>query len=191
MKYSVSSAGPAPASLTSAIFKNTGKVIECEFAASSDRNVKHQSIADDDYSIMSKTTFFNTVQSTIFTVEMIYSTENYFSLQHSMLSSDRLAKLFFCSGSEFLLDSTNSMTGPCARRTPVDILGGMPRSVRGGQLLENSGVGHPDPNQAFAAELVAKFDPEQNFGAPILGAAFAWFWEANTDVFIVEYTMSI
>lgn len=171
IKYNVSNGGPAPESVTSVIFKNTKTISEYLYAVDPDSGDDVDPFSSVDLSAKGSTTFTNSSDDSEFTVEVIDSADEYVKLLQSMFDFDKLTNLFARSDFSFLFDAMNGVTGPYAKRIFVELLGGKPECVMRGEPLEDFGGGHPDPNLTYAAELVAKCDPNQNPDAPNMGAA--------------------
>lgn len=171
IKYNVSNGGPAPESVTSAIFKNTKTIHEYKYAVGADGDVNTDPFANVDLSLKGETSFTRKADDATFTIEVIDSTDDYVNLLQSMFDFDKLSQLFARSDFEFSFDAMSGVTGPYARRIFVEMLGGKSEYVMRGEPLEDFGGGHPDPNLTYAAELVAKCDPKENPDAPDMGAA--------------------
>lgn len=171
IKYNVSNGGPAPESVTSAIFKNTKTISEYKYAVGPDGDETFDPFASVDLSVKGETTFANSDGSGSFVIEVIDSADDYVDLLESMFDFEKLEQLFARPDFSFLFDAMSGVTGPYAKRIFVERLGGKLESVMRGEPLEDFGGGHPDPNLTYAAELVAKCDPRQNPNAPDMGAA--------------------
>lgn len=171
IKYNVSNGGPAPESVTSVIFKNTKTISEYLYAVDPNSSDDDDPFSSVDLSAKGSTTFTNASDESKFTVEVIDSAEEYVNLLQTMFDFNKLTSLFARPDFSFLFDAMNGVTGPYAKRIFVELLGGKPECVMRGEPLEDFGGGHPDPNLTYAAELVAKCDPDQNPDAPDMGAA--------------------
>ena len=170
IKYNVANGGPAPETVTSAIFKNTTTISEYKYAVVPDADDAADPFAAVDLSVKGETTFSN-ADGASFVIEVIDSADDYVTLLQSMFDFAKLKALFARPDFNFLFDAMNGVTGPYAHRIFVDLLGGKPECVMRGEPLEDFGGAHPDPNLTYAAELVAKCDPKQNPDAPDMGAA--------------------
>lgn len=168
IKYNVSNGGPAPESVTSLIFKNTKTITEYSLAVTSEDADPFAAV---DLSELGTTTFTNTDNGSTFIVDVIDSADAYVTLLQSMFDFDKLKALFSRPDFSFLFDAMSGVTGPYAQRIFVDLLGGSPSCIMRAEVLEDFGGGHPDPNLTYAAELVARCDPEQDGAAPDMGAA--------------------
>lgn len=171
IKYNVSNGGPAPENVTSLIFKNTQTISEYKYASAPDSSIDVDPFANVDLSVKGSHTFTNTADDSTFTVDIIDSADDYVELLQSMFDFDKLRSLFARPDFSFLFDAMSGVTGPYGKRIFVDLLGGKPECIMRGDVLEDFGGGHPDPNLTYAAELVAKCDPKQNADAPDMGAA--------------------
>jgi phosphoglucomutase len=74
----------------------------------------------------------------------------------------------FCGGFRMVFDAMHGATGPYARRIFEELLAAPSGTVLNGVPLEDFGGGHPDPNQVYAADLVARLNAPD---APDFGAA--------------------
>ena len=85
-------------------------------------------------------------------VEVIDSVDDYAALMQSLFDFDRIASLL---RSDFRLafDAMHAVTGPYATRIFEQLLGAPSGTVRNGIPLEDFGGGHPDPNLTYAHEL--------------------------------------
>lgn len=171
IKYNVANGGPAPESVTSAIFKNTKSISEYNYAVGPDGDETADPFASVNLSVKGETTFSNTDGSGSFVVDVIDSADAYVALLESMFDFAKLKALFARPDFSFLFDAMNGVTGPYAQRIFVEMLGGKPDCLMRCEPLEDFGGAHPDPNLTYAAELVTKCDPKQNPGAPDMGAA--------------------
>lgn len=171
IKYNIANGGPAPESVTSAIFKHTKTITEYKYATVPDGDATADPFGDIDLSCKGETVFTSTDGEDTFTVEVIDSADDYVALLQSMFDFSKLEALFARPDFQFLFDAMNGVTGPYAKRIFVEMLGGKPECVMRGDPLEDFGGAHPDPNLTYAAELVAKCDPAQNSAAPDMGAA--------------------
>lgn len=170
IKYNVANGGPAPESVTTAIFKNTTSISDYKYAVVPDGDQSDDPFASVDLSVTGETTFSNTDGSS-FVIDVIDSADDYVALLQSMFDFKKLRDLFARPDFKFLFDAMSGVTGPYAQRIFVEVLGGKPECVMRGEPLEDFGGGHPDPNLTYAAELVARCDPKQNPDAPDMGAA--------------------
>ncbi len=167
IKYNIASGGPAPESVTSAIFANTKSITEYKFACSESGADPFESV---DLAALGATEFSTDVGES-FTIEVIDSADDYVALLRTMFDFDSLGELFKRDDFSFLFDAMNGVTGPYAKRLFVQELGGPEEYLMRCTPMEDFGGAHPDPNLTYAAELVKRCDPAQNDNAPSMGAA--------------------
>lgn len=151
IKYNAENGGPAPASLTETLFKESKKIDCYHIADISDVNLEQ--IGE------------QTVGSC--KVEIIDAVADYVSLMQEIVDFDLIRD--YMSGESFhiLIDGMHAVTGPYAKALFVDLLGGPPSSLMNCVPKTDFGGGHPDPNLVYAHELVARMaDPSgPDFGA--------------------------
>lgn len=100
-------------------------------------------------------------------VRVIDPVADYAELMETIFDFGVLGKLL--QGKRFTLcfDAMHAVTGPYAREILEQRLGAAPGTVINAEPLEDFGGGHPDPNLAYAADLVARMnsDDPPDFGA--------------------------
>ncbi|KAJ3398796.1 phosphoglucosamine mutase [Chytriomyces confervae] len=151
IKYNIANGGPAPESVTDAIFENSKAITEYVIA----------DIPDVDLSTVGVTRFGP------FTVQVVDSVEDYVVLMKEIYDFSSI-KNFFAQNPNFtvLMDSMHGVTGPYAKAILVNELGLPEKSVMNAVPLEDFGGGHPDPNLTYAHELVERVEKEGiSFGA--------------------------
>lgn len=168
IKYNISNGGPAPESVTSAIFANTKTISEYQYAVV--LAGEGDPFASVDLGTLGVNDFTG-AGGEEFTIEVIDSADDYVALLRTMFDFAGLRELFANPEFSFLFDAMNGVTGPYAKRLFISELGGPEGCVMRGVPLEDFGGAHPDPNLTYAAELVTKCDPAQNPDAPTMGAA--------------------
>ncbi|MGJ8560488.1 MAG: alpha-D-glucose phosphate-specific phosphoglucomutase [Litorimonas sp.] len=150
IKYNVSNGGPAPTSLTDAVFERTKvmqgyKIVEgqVDLSTRGDSAVGNMAV-----SVFDPVTDYADLMETLFDFEVI----------RDFLASD-LTMLF---------DAMHAVTGPYAREVFTHRLGVSPDALMNTTPLPDFGGGHPDPNPVYAKDLF-----ERMFGdnAPGFGAA--------------------
>jgi phosphoglucomutase len=151
IKYNAGNGGPAPESLTEAIYRRTGEIRE--------------------YRTMDATpvdlTRTGTATVGTMTVEVVDPVAEYAGLMETLFDFDRIAALLG-SGFSVRFDAMHAVTGPYAHDILERRLGAPAGSVVNGTPLPDFGGGHPDPNPEYAGDLyAAMFAP----GAPDFGAA--------------------
>ncbi len=152
IKYNTGNGGPAPESITNAIYQRTQSL---------DRYLIH----DDPIPDLDR---LGESRLGDMTVEVIDSVADYAELMETLFDFDKLRALL--TGGQFTMrmDTMNAVTGPYAKAILEERLGAPPGTVMRGQPLEDFGGAHPDPNLVHAHDLV-----EVMFGAnaPDFGAA--------------------
>lgn len=169
IKYNVSNGGPAPESVTAAIFDHTTSISEYKYATRGG-DVDADPFGDVDLAKIGATEFKSDTGDS-FVMEIIDSADDYVSLLKSMFDFAQLKALFARNDFTFLFDAMSGVTGPYGKRIFIDELGGPETCVMRGEPLPDFGGGHPDPNLTYAAELVAACDPSKSATAPDMGAA--------------------
>jgi len=166
IKYNMTNGGPAPESVTNAIYAETLKISELHFA----------DVADVDLSKIGKTTYQG------FEVEVIDSVDDYLALMKTIFDFDLLKKLIARKDFKFVFDSLSGVTGAYTQRIFKTELGASEDSLMNAVPAEDFNGHHPDPNLTYAKELVDKvYKGDYEFGAAsdgdgdrnmILGRAF-------------------
>lgn len=151
IKYNIGAGGPAPEGVTEAIFART-TVID---------TYRILDAGAVDLDVPGLQNLGNMV------VEVIDPVADYAALMETLFDFDAIRTLFQ-GGFRMRFDAMHAVTGPYAREILEDRLGAAAGTVINGVPLEDFGGGHPDPNLAYAVELVAEmFGPD----APDFGAA--------------------
>lgn len=151
LKFNVPNGGPAPESITDAIFQQTKELTTYKIANADDLDLDalgQQSAGD-------------------MTVEIVDSVADYRKLMKSLFNFDAIRQLFE-SGFRIRFDAMHAVTGPYAHAILEKDLGAPAGSVMNGVPSENFGGGHPDPNPVWAHELM---DIMMGDDAPDFGAA--------------------
>ncbi len=152
IKFNTANGGPAPESVTDAIYANTKTLTRYQVADLPDFNLDRL-----------QTSHAHNTQ-----VDIIDSVADYGALMGKIFDFDAISSLLRREDFGFLFDAMHAVTGPYARTLFVDMLGAPAYSIINGVPREDFGGGHPDPNLAHAQELVTRmFDPH----GPDLGAA--------------------
>eukprot|EP00126_Sphaerothecum_destruens_P011947 Sdes_comp20972_c0_seq2m19050 len=150
IKYNCENGGPAPESVTDAIYKRTSQISEYRIC----------DIPDIDLSVLGTSQFGD------FTVEVIDSVNDYANLMRSIFDFQAIKNLLSKKSFKFIFDAMSGVTGPYATRIFVQELGAPHDAIMNGTPLEDFGGGHPDPNLTYAADLVRKMQEENyDFGA--------------------------
>lgn len=151
IKYNVQNGGPAPESVTEAIYRETQSIHEYFSADTADVDI------DSEGSIKIGST----------EIVVINSLTDYCDLMEELFDFDSLRRLF-ARGFRMTFDAMHAITGPYAHFLLEDRLGAAAGTVINGKPLPDFGGQHPDPNLVHAADLVARL-ADQN--GPDFGAA--------------------
>lgn len=151
IKYNAANGGPAPESLTDAIYARTRTLTEYRRVDAPD--VDLETIGETRIGAM--------------TVQVIDPVADYADLMESLFDFPAIRSLL-AGGFRMRFDAMHAVTGPYAREILEHRLGAPAGTVINGIPLEDFGGGHPDPNLVYAEDLVAEM-----FGAdaPDFGAA--------------------
>jgi len=140
IKYNISNGGPAPESITDAIYTHTVKISEYKIATLPDIDLSH--LASHKW--------------VGFEVDVIDSTAEYVALLKTIFDFSALRSLLTRPDFHFLYDSMHGVTGPYNERIFVHELGASGKSVMNHHPLPDFGGHHPDPNLTYAKELVQR-----------------------------------
>jgi phosphoglucomutase len=151
IKYNVTNGGPAPEAVTEAIFRRTLQIHEYRTLDAPDLPLDH----------VGPTRLGEAL------VEVIDPVADYRELMASLFDFERIRALFQ-SGFQIRFDGMNAITGPYARAILEETLGAPAGSVINGVPLPDFGGHHPDPNPAYASELIGLMMAKD---APDFGAA--------------------
>jgi phosphoglucomutase len=151
IKFNVSHGGPAPESVTEAIFQRTRSIAEYRIVDAPDLDLGR----------IGETRLGDA------TVEVIDPVADYAELMETLVDFDAIAALFR-SGFRMRFDAMSAVTGPYAKRILEERLGAPAGTVLNAEPKPDFGGHHPDPNPVHAHELM-----EIMFGAdaPDFGAA--------------------
>ncbi len=151
IKYNISNGGPAPESLTEAIYLRSKTISSYKIA----------DIPDIDLSVLGEIRFGDLV------VEVFDGINDYVDLMKTLFNFSDLRKLF-ASDFKMRYDAMNAVTGPYAHRIFEEELGAKEGTVINWKPLPDFGGKHPDPNLTYAKDLVDYMFSE---GAADFGAA--------------------
>jgi phosphoglucomutase len=151
IKFNIANGGPAPTGVTEAIYQRT-KVIS------------RYRILDEDAPDLSKPGDFSLGDMA---VEVVDPVADYADLMEEIFDFTAIRSLF-AGGFRMVFDGMHAITGPYAREILENRLGAGAGTVINGEPLPDFGGGHPDPNLAYAEELVALMEGPN---PPDLGAA--------------------
>jgi phosphoglucomutase len=151
VKYNIGAGGPAPESVTEAIFARTKTISAYKIADAPDINLDR----------------LGTVKVEGTEVEIINPVTQYLSLMKTLFDFDAIRALF-ASGFRMRFDALHAVTGPYAHAIFEDELKSGTGTVVNGTPLPDFGGHHPDPNPTYAKDL---FDFMMSASAPDFGAA--------------------
>ena len=137
MKFNGPNGGPAPESVTDAIFARTAEITE----------YRTLDTPDIDLSALGER------QLGGMTVEVIDPVADYAALMERLFDFGAIRDLF-ASGFSMRFDSMHAVTGPYAREIIERRLGAAPGTVVNAVPQPDFGGGHPDPNPVWAKDLV-------------------------------------
>ncbi|CAH9018684.1 alpha-D-glucose phosphate-specific phosphoglucomutase [Candidatus Nitrosacidococcus sp. I8] len=140
VKYNASNGGPAPESLTEAIYQKSQQIQQYYILESEDIPLDQLGI----YILWEMT------------VEVVDPIADYLALMESLFDFDRIKDLFHQQGFQLCFDAMHAITGPYAQAIFQHRLGVQPGALLNHILLPDFGGGHPDPNLVYAKTLVEK-----------------------------------
>jgi phosphoglucomutase len=139
IKFNTANGGPAPESVTNAIFERTCNIdryFSCDAPDIDLDNLGKQHIGDTEIAVIDSVTDYADLMQELFDFKAI----------HELFNSGIFSMCF---------DAMHAVTGPYAEEILVRRLGADCNSIINGKPLEDFGGGHPDPNLVHAAKLVA------------------------------------
>ena len=139
IKFNTANGGPAPESVTEAIYARTREINEYATLASEEIDLDTlgtQSLGETQ-------------------VEIIDPVTDYADLMEHLFDFRRIRQLFDAGHFHMRFDAMHAITGPYAKHILEEMLGAEPGTVINGVPREDFGGGHPDPNLAHAHEIVA------------------------------------
>ncbi|MDP4992029.1 MAG: alpha-D-glucose phosphate-specific phosphoglucomutase, partial [Marivita lacus] len=137
LKYNIANGGPAPETITDAIFAQTQTI----------HSYRTLDTGDIDLDRIGVTPLGDMV------VEVVDPVTDYAALMEDLFDFAALRALF-ASGFTMKFDAMHAVTGPYARMILEDTLGAPAGTVMNGVPLLDFGKGHPDPNPIWAKPLV-------------------------------------
>ncbi|SCV01601.1 LAME_0G17282g1_1 [Lachancea meyersii CBS 8951] len=192
IKYNLSNGGPAPESVTNAIYEKSMLLTQYKIVKNFPKIDFSKIGQNQDYAG--------------FLIDVVDSTADYVSLMKSIFDFD-LIKRFIdvqrsTKGFKILFDSMNGVTGPYGKSIFVDELGLPAEEVLQNYVsLPDFGGLHPDPNLTYAHTLVERVDKEEiAFGAAsdgdgdrnmIYGCGPAFVSPGDSVAIIAEYASEI
>ncbi len=140
IKYNTTNGGPAPESVTNAIFEAS-------------RTIREYAISDNESPVDLERIDRTTVEETL--VEVIDPVADYAALMEELFDFTAIADLL-AGDFRMRFDAMHAVTGPYAHAILEDRLGAPEGTVINAVPLPDFGGGHPDPNLVHARELVAE-----------------------------------
>ena len=137
MKFNGSNGGPAPESVTDAIFARTGEITEYRILDAPDLDLMR----------------LGETQLGRMAVEIVDPVADYAALMEKLFDFTAIRDLF-TSGFTMRFDAMHAVTGPYAREILENRLGAPGGTVLNGTPSPDFGGGHPDPNPVWAKPLV-------------------------------------
>lgn len=137
IKFNVGNGGPAPESVTEAIYQRTTRIDRYRVFDHHDLDLDHVSLQH-----------INGMA-----VEVIDPVDDYAALLETLFDFDAIRALIRRPDFRFRFDAMHAVTGPYAKRLLVEMLGAPPDAVINAEPKEDFGGHHPDPNPAHAEEL--------------------------------------
>lgn len=153
IKFNIANGGPAPTSFTDAVFETSKTLETFNIAEIDDVPLDEQ-----------HTCYMGDMQ-----IDVIDSVNDYADLMEELFDFIKIESLFKSGVLTMCFDAMHAVTGPYAREIFENRLSANINAVINGAPSENFGGGHPDPNLAYAKELVATMNAGPN--APGFGAA--------------------
>lgn len=151
IKYNIGNGGPAPESITDAIYAHTQVLTSYRISDAPDTNLDA----------------IGQARIEAMVVEVIDPVSDYAELMARLFDFNAIRALF-ASGFTMRFDAMSAVGGPYAHAILEDMLGAPRGTVIHGEPLEDFGGHHPDPNPVNAAGLIALMAAPD---APEFGAA--------------------
>ena len=150
IKYNTASGGPAPEKITEAIYQHS-------------RSIDRYLILDDADIPLDRCGHHMVGEMEVTVIDPV---EDYAGLMEELFDFELIRELF-AGGFTMRFDAMHAITGPYAREILEKRLGAPSGTVMNGTPLPDFGGGHPDPNLAYARELVELLfsDHGPDFGA--------------------------
>ncbi|MFN5220837.1 MAG: alpha-D-glucose phosphate-specific phosphoglucomutase [Cyanobacteriota bacterium] len=136
VKINGSNGGPAPESLTDAVYAETQRLEGSRILDAAPLNLEQP----------------GEQRLGPLVVEVVDGVDDYVALMQKLFDFDRIAALLKIDF-RVAFDAMHAVTGPYATRLLEGLLGAPAGTVRNGTPLEDFGGGHPDPNLTYADEL--------------------------------------
>ena len=150
IKYNTSNGGPAPEKITDSIFEASRRLTQYRIADAPDLELDQAG----DYALCDMT------------VSVIDAVADYADLMESLFDFGVIRDLL-AGGFNIRFDAMHAVTGPYAKEIFINRLKAPESSLMNCIPLPDFGKGHPDPNLAYAHELVERLygDNAPDFGA--------------------------
>ncbi|MGY6694961.1 MAG: alpha-D-glucose phosphate-specific phosphoglucomutase [Roseinatronobacter sp.] len=151
VKFNTANGGPAPESVTDAIYGATRTIQEYFVIDAPDLDLSTA----------------GTLHLAGTLVEVVDPVEDYANLMERLFDFEVIRE-FLAQGFSLSFDAMHAVTGPYAREILVNRLGAPEKTLRNASPLPDFGGGHPDPNPVWAHELLSIMMASD---APDFGAA--------------------
>jgi phosphoglucomutase len=151
IKYNIANGGPAPESVTEAIYQRTETITEYRISDAAEVDLNRLGTSR--------------IEQT--EIEVIDPVADYAELMQQLFDFDAIRRLFG-GGFRMCFDGMHAVSGPYAKAILEGMLGAPAGTVINGVPLEDFGGHHPDPNPVNAAQLIALMAAAD---APDFGAA--------------------
>ena len=138
IKYNISNGGPAPESITEAVYARTTAITSYRISDAADVDIDR----------------LGSTQLEQMQIEVIDPVADYAELMQRLFDFDAIRKLF-AGGFAMRFDAMSAVSGPYAKAILEGMLGAPEGTVINAVPLEDFGGHHPDPNPVNAAELIA------------------------------------
>lgn len=167
IKYNIGNGGPAPETVTEAIYQRTQTIRRYRIFDPAAANGVALPPEVRDGMIDDWIDQIGEYRLGSMTVQVIDPVDDYAVLLGGLFDFDAIRALLARKNFRFRFDAMHAVTGPYARRLLVEMLGAPQSSVINAEPLEDFGGGHPDPNPVYAPELykAAVLDGELDFAA--------------------------
>ncbi len=152
IKYNIGNGGPAPEKYTEAMFLRSKEIDQYKIIDAENIDLDTQGV----YTLGGMK------------VEVIDPVTDYAELMETLFDFPKLKAMFRSGQFKMCFDAMHAITGPYAKQILEQQLGAPEGTVINGVPLPDFGGGHPDPNLAYATELVETMNSVR---APDFGAA--------------------
>jgi len=152
IKYNAGNGGPAPESLTEAVYRRTQTI------------ARYLTVEAPDVDLDA----LGNTQAGGMEVEVIDPVATHADLMETLFDFGAIRRLLGSGAFRMRFDAMHAVTGPYAQEVFIKRLGAPAASVVNAKPLPDFGGGHPDPNPTYAADLVAAMFAAD---APDFGAA--------------------